>query len=1059
MPIQSSFPTVADQIVLYNKNVIEVLSAINSLSTTQEPSINVNVYSTEGVLTSYNLPSFTYLKSEIDRLNRSINSLYSIDNSNGTMIQPTNKNKFKKVISVDLNQEPNNVGDLGTLTKFKSDTNYFLDTLLNPALSVELDLSNKIQNNVDLILGRRYIVNFQTDSSGNLTTDGSSALNAFNSLYNQVSNINYNSFNVWYQTTPGVVDPLHPLYDEREYSLEPNVLLYSGLFTAKSVYLDSLNKKLWYNMVSLNYTIVSTQETISLKVGDQLSVNTDEITSTRYNIIEIDNTSSQPRIRFETLEGLQPIPVGIAGGLKIYSPVLYTKKIKIPVGYNERSVVFVRPLNRNNILSQSWSLGSGFYTNNLVLSQNGPDNGKSFEAYYTSIVDDYGRALKELVSKNKPVALGQIPAAPTLDPNSFKVVQTNIHLTDTPDSNLLKNKHNYQQGLKSELQQIDEAIGDRNKKLKVTRFTSQAAKNQFDLELSNLQNQKDSKSSLFASTTQEIIDLSRQPITNTKPQFALRGLWNIPAPATSAGTEPQKIVQFEIQYRRLSKDGKETPIETYKMLDNSGNPLTAVYSNWVSIKTHPLERTFDSKNGVFSWSEPNVTSGDEPTINQLSIQIVPNEKLEIRIRSISEVGFPDSPLVSPWSETITKNFPDDLNNVLNQNDYIITQANKDDVQNQVINSLNAKGLDNLLKQQIVVNNQTYNLSTDTVITDFKDTSGVAIGLQVYLKQLTDKIAYLEEKIANIKGVLQLTILRNNQEFVVSNGSDTTFNVECEDYMDKFTGSGIPTGRVYQNNVYVIKDFIVRVSNVAVNSPLGLLSNRTYLGNPQIYNTSVPQAFWVDDQDELILSNVSGETRTQLDNQFLWSINYDTIDQTTVTKLSENIGNNFNTVGNNSITPVLSTSEYNVGYSEAQILNFVGNNLSLLDSGKWIDSTVSVGSTTKLLSTVNPVISNLTKIQETNYNKVHVVNSGKDNDIIIPLNIYFKLNALDTSQTGANYQYINLNNATQTVQHVKKLKFFLENEADNRPFIFTINFNINRNKITIKKNLTYTNIIK
>ena len=433
--------------------------------------------------------------------------------------------------------------------------------------------------------------------------------------------------------------------------------------------------------------------------------------------------------------------------------------------------------------------------------------------------------------------------------------------------------------------------------------------------------------------------------------------------------------------------------------------------------------------------------------------------MEIRIRSISEVGFPDSPLVSPWSETITKNFPDDLNNVLNQNDYIITQANKDDVQNQVINSLNAKGLDNLLKQQIVVNNQTYNLSTDTVITDFKDTSGVAIGLQVYLKQLTDKIAYLEEKIANIKGVLQLTILRNNQEFVVSNGSDTTFNVECEDYMDKFTGSGIPTGRVYQNNVYVIKDFIVRVSNVAVNSPLGLLSNRTYLGNPQIYNTSVPQAFWVDDQDELILSNVSGETRTQLDNQFLWSINYDTIDQTTVTKLSENIGNNFNTVGNNSITPVLSTSEYNVGYSEAQILNFVGNNLSLLDSGKWIDSTVSVGSTTKLLSTVNPVISNLTKIQETNYNKVHVVNSGKDNDIIIPLNIYFKLNALDTSQTGANYQYINLNNATQTVQHVKKLKFFLENEADNRPFIFTINFNINRNKITIKKNLTYTNIIK
>ena len=66
-----------------------------------------------------------------------------------------------------------------------------------------------------------------------------------------------------------------------------------------------------------------------------------------------------------------------------------------------------------------------------------------------------------------------------------------------------------------------------------------------------------------------------------------------------------------------------------------------------------------------------------------------------------------------------------------------------------------------------------------------------------------------------------------------------------------------------------------------------------------------------------------------------------------------------------------------------------------------------------------------------------------------------MNALDASQTGANYQYINLNGATTTVRHIKKLKFLLENEAENRPFVFTIVFTMNRNKVVIRKNLYNT----
>jgi len=67
-----------------------------------------------------------------------------------------------------------------------------------------------------------------------------------------------------------------------------------------------------------------------------------------------------------------------------------------------------------------------------------------------------------------------------------------------------------------------------------------------------------------------------------------------------------------------------------------------------------------------------------------------------------------------------------------------------------------------------------------------------------------------------------------------------------------------------------------------------------------------------------------------------------------------------------------------------------------------------------------------------------------------LNIYFKMNSLDTTQTGLNYEYLNLNSVKKTVKHIKKIKFLLENESENRPFTFSIKFNINRNKIILKK---------
>lgn len=1048
MPIQSSFPKVADQVVSFNKNIVDMLSKINSLTTTTESSVNVQISDEEGILRNFTLPSFTSLKAEIDRLNNNINSLYSID-ADGSLIQTSNSNKFKKIITVDLNREPIPVNSLGVVSGFKSKVNWFFDSLIDPMLQVEVDLSGKIENNVRKCLVRRYIVEFATDISGVLTQNGQSALNSFNELWRGNANIMFNDFEEWHKTTPGLVEPLNPKYDEDTFDLEPNNLLYDGEFSVLRIQEDRINKKLWYVLNTLDYIVIENSEVKQLSIGDELIVNSEK-TSTRYKVIEVSISESNPRVRLERIEGIEAIPVGI-GTLKIYSPIIYTNKVKVSIGYDERNVIFLKPINTdNNLVSKKWSFGTGFFTNDLRLQSNTSENGLTMEQFYTEYVYDYGDVLQDMVAKKIPNRLAGIPSAPDLNLGTFKVVQINKHLTDTPDSNVIKQKHNYQVSLKSEVKQIEDAIVDRNKNLRVAKFKSRSDKDQYTLEIDDLVRKKESRSKLLSSVAQEIIDLSKKPTAKVEPKFRVRGFWPIPEPTITRGTLPQEVIQFKGQFRYVSSDGREVPVEQFDVAETAGTSEKAVFSNWTEFKSDVRKRIFDSESGQYFWQIEDVENADTPNINQIDIPIQKGERIEFRVKSISEVGWPESPVESEWSEVKIIEFPEDLDNITNENDFILRDANKEDILSSLNSELESKGLSSHLSDTLVINNKVFHHDASKISSGMKNENGVMIDLFEYLKNLEDKVKSLEEKISRTRGILQITILKNNQEFIVENGSETTFNIECEDYLTPFSGPGIPSGRVYENSIYVIKDFVVKISNVASGSNLGLLSGRNYLQNSTAFNPNAPQIFWVNDQDELLKSDITAQTRSHLNNQFLWCVNYDSISQNSISRLSENTGNQFVQKNNNSITNVLSSPQYNIGYNETSILAFVGNNTSLLDPSKWIDTNVSVASSSKLLTTIHPVIKDLESLVENNTDKVKSVKPGDNNSVIIPLNIYFKMNALDTNQNGLNYQYINMNKSINTDKHVKKVKFMLENESDNRPFMFTVKFNINRNKVIQKK---------
>jgi hypothetical protein len=1051
MPGQYSFATVASQVVNYNSNILELLSKLDGISTSNESSIPVNFTDETGTLTTFNVPSMGYLLGEIQRLNNNINTLFSID-TNGSLIQQAD-NKFKKIITVDLNVEPNTIENLNTVSSFVSTKNWFFDSLLNPMLSVEIDLDDKVENNVRKALVRRYIVEFEKDSVGELTNVGQSALNSFNENFRSQVDISLEDFEFWYGSTPGVVSPLNPNYDEQMFDLEPNEVLYDGIFSVLRIEEDTLNRKLWYHLDSIDYTVTESGEALELKDGDEVILNQTNST-TRYRVIEVSTASSNPRVRFERITGLEPIPV-LEGSLKIYSPVVYNKIVRVSIGYNERNVVFVKPMNADNhLLAKEWSLGTGYYSNDLNLSSNDSDNGKSMEQFYQEKVLDYGKVIKDLVSKKIPEDLGSTPNVINLAEDNFKVVQVNRHLTDNPDTKSLNQKHNTQVKLKSELTQIDEAIKSKTKELKTTKFSSPSTKKAFDNEVRQLVNKKSSKSKQLKTTVDEILSLSSNAsVTKVKAKYRVRGFWQMPEPKVVRGSRPQEVVQFKIQYRYVSQDGQENPVESFKIQNPEGEVAeNAAYSNWQEILSDVRKRVRDESTGEYFWEIQDVADADTPNINQLEIPIQENESVEIRVKSLSEIGYPDSPLESDWSEILTIDFPENLTDVLGDNDFILREATQDELKVRIDTELESKGLDSHLSNMITVGDKEYMHTDENILTNIRDgDSGLQLNLFEYINRLENRLRSLEEAVNRSKGVLSVFVVRDEEEFTIKNNEGITFNVECEDYLNEFTDTGVPTGRVYSNDIYIIKDFLLKVENTASQSVLGLLSNRNYYSNSDFLRTDAPQVFWVNDRDEFVYNTSTGNTRTQLDNQFLYMANFVSVDNTTVVKLSENIGNDFQINNSNSLTNVLSQTEYNVGYSENSILDFVNNNNSVIENTKWVDDSPTVSSNNRLLTTVHPVVQNLENLVETNSDKVKSINPGEENSIQIPLNIYFKMNSIDPNAgTGNNYDYVNLNNSTTTTRHIKRVRFFLENEADNRPFIFTVKFNINRNKVGIQK---------
>jgi len=1053
----NSFITLAEKITRLNANCVEILTKTNDLVSSESDSVKI-AYDNNGAVNTYSQPTVGYLKNQIDILNQNMKRMASIEGY--TYIR--DGQSYKRIMTSDLNKEPAPISGVAQVTTFTPINNHFFESLMNPMLAVTIDLTDKVEEAVRKILSRRYIVRFEKNADGSLTEAGLRSFNSFASTFLNRSDINITDFLAWYNnpTNDGlVVDTVEP-YDEQIYDLKLKELNYYGVFSVIKVEIDDINNKMWYHVNDIKY--YGKDGTIkSLVIGDELIVNKLNA-GTRYRVVEVNTDSSNTKIRLENIEGYDPVVVG-TNVLKYYSDISNQKSVQIDIGFDEYIVQFVKPINTDdNIMGSLWSNGISFYTNDLLLDTN---NNINLSNYYIQAVYDYGTWLRDKLTKSMPTVYGTTPNIPVLDADNFKVVQINKHLTDDTDQDTLKKLHSDKSSVKTKISQLNSSIVQKTSKLNAGGLTTNE-KQTYLSEINKLKTDLSVSSSNLSSLLTQINDLNVGTTSSTvSPKYRVRGFWRMPEPIISDKTSPQHVVQFRIQYRYSSKSGNSNNIQTFNYAkvqststvsvtptststntnlsskisgsaavaatstenvgktvpvastqvstttENPDNgPQYANFSNWVEILSDVRKRYYDETTKQWYWKIEDVSDAETPNINQLDIPISANEKVEIRVKSISEVGWPDSLIESDWSNVLAVDFPDDLKDVLNDNQFILAEASQDSTTVALETTLSSKGVDKHVADSYNVN-QDYVAHKDTSIAvSIKSDNSQNMNLFQYLTYLTNRVAALEQQIAGTRGTLNITLYKKSTLLKnITNNTTTNINIECEDYGTQLTG----TGRTYVNSVYVVDDYVVSFENTNQSGNLGFLSARSY-------TSGGTNAFYTDNLHKILLVDYNSNLYTQKDNQFIWFADRDSNDW-----LSSGATNL------NQIQYYLSHSTYNIGTSGSSSTALYNVNNLFVGGAPQVND---------LLCAVFPYLPDLSTFVENGQDKTKIIKP--QTKFSVGLKIFFKFQGNKTS--SETFLVDGATNSTKS----RKIKFWFETN-DNTTYQFVINFNLNRFRTYLK----------
>jgi hypothetical protein len=794
---QNSISSLVAQFLRLQKNSIEIINGLNEVATSTSDSVQIEVLDEDGLPSFANLPGYGYLRSQIQRLDSNIQSLAGLGDNFATVRNPDGT--YSQVYKSQPVKDPTPLQNLQVPSTFDTRDNWFFESFLTPLLYITVDVTGQIEDDADRVRVKRIIANTDTEEKKNYFDQ---SLSGRNDLTEEAFIEALDDAGILYFIDEDNIDlPLRTIRNKGNFGV---ISFYDDVVTLTDANGRSTEEtRRNYKLTTVNYTDTSTNVTDgrTLRVGDTLLT----ADGSRYRItsVNIEETS----VQLKRTSGYQPIEIG-SDTLTLLSTQFSERTIQVNIGFDERQGIFFKKIDDNyNIVGSTWSTGIIFFSNNLnINTQSGV---RTLEQFYLSNVADIGQIFLGMAKEKKIAAINaELPNPPVLSASNFKVVQINKQLTQGTDVQTLNEKVALKSTLQSEISQIDSSIsrvrssinsasnsavlGSSNAISRATSSRTTGNSNQSQqASLISLTEQRVQKQQLLASVVSDITTLSEStPQISVAPKYRARGFWAMPAAKDSPLTGPQNVIQFLIQYRYLSDSGASPAVDQINYVDENGQEKTGAFSNWNEIKSEIRQKVYDPNTGTYVWVKEQPDNADSININQLDIPITKGERVEVRIRSISEAGWPDNPAMSDFSESVIIAFPEDASTqstAANMNNNL-----KDAAVLQVQQDLSSKGIDGLLSQQFTTGDKVYYLGSDSIASGFYDSSGSPVDLLRKITELQDQINSLSARLTSAAGILEVSIVDSSGNTqAIENGS--TINISGGFYNQIYETPTTPGG--------------------------------------------------------------------------------------------------------------------------------------------------------------------------------------------------------------------------------------------------------------------------
>lgn len=631
MPNVNSFTETVNDLVEQVNIALTNVIALNNSVTTQYDTVSltveqINPLTGDASTVSYSMPAYNTTLNKVNALAQTMDTFVK-----GEGVVLLNDGTYRKVSTIPVAISPAEISNVSAPTKFTTRSNWFFESMMFPQLIIAFDLKNKIDDRSDRVTVKRIIFDNFSDEQTQWFTDNILGVNR--TYYDTITYLTEQGKKYWEDQE----------VQELPLSTEP----YTGYF----VIIDkrTIDGKEWYYLDSMNYGETSDTPTVKnyqLSTGDQL----------RYqnSIWKIDDIQiNESRIHVIPTVGMDHPTINNL--FEIYSTPFSTKMLNIPIGFDECNIIFLKGVNDDfNIIGDNWGVGISFYSNNLILN----GGSSTLEEYYNNFVSDFGRQLEgQAKEKFIPAFYGLTPDAPVFSASNFAVKQLNTQMNAALDTESIKNTQTQIESTKTIINSLKTTISQQ--KAQLVELTDPGQRSDLNSKITANINDLSKKSIEYQSLVRSLATVAYEnSAVTTDAKYRARGFFPIPSPK---GTPPQQVIQFEYAYRYLKLDNTGTALNTYEMTDpSSGQVVRGTFTDWTIVPTAALTKVYDVSTQTYSWSTENIGDGETNNINQIDIAIQKGEKVQLKIRSISEAGWPSNPLKSSWSNTVIIEFPSNL---------------------------------------------------------------------------------------------------------------------------------------------------------------------------------------------------------------------------------------------------------------------------------------------------------------------------------------------------------------------------------------------------------------